>query len=145
MQRGTHLKLEVTESSAAQDTQMHDRLLRLRASGANLAIDDFGTGYSSLERLGDLPFDTVKIDIAFTRKITSDAGFAMIDAIVRMAAASGKDVIIEGIENAGQQALALKAGIRYGQGFHFSPPVSVDELLSNAGLDTEPRTKSRTA
>ncbi|MEM1146616.1 MAG: GGDEF domain-containing phosphodiesterase [Pseudomonadota bacterium] len=145
VQRGTHLKLEVTESSAAQDKQMHDRLLRLRASGAKLAIDDFGTGYSSLERLGDLPFDTVKIDIAFTRKITSEAGFAMIDAIARMAAASGKDVIIEGIENAEQQALALKAGIRYGQGFHFSPPVSVDELLSNAGLETELRAPSRTA
>ncbi|MEM9569888.1 MAG: EAL domain-containing protein [Pseudomonadota bacterium] len=129
---GTNLKLEVTESSAAQDHEMHTKLERLREFGAKLAIDDFGTGYSSLERLGDLPFDTLKIDIAFTRKIETDAGYAMIDAIVRMAKASGMDVIIEGIEDAQQHALAMKAGIRYGQGFYFSRPVSVDEILSLA-------------
>ncbi|GAB5456528.1 MAG: hypothetical protein Hens2KO_27570 [Henriciella sp.] len=127
---GTNLKLEVTESSAAQDESMHAKLVRLGESGAKLAIDDFGTGYSSLERLGDLPFNTLKIDIAFTRRIATEAGYAMIDAITRMAKASGMDVIIEGIETAEQQALAMKAGIRYGQGFWFSRPVSVDELLS---------------
>jgi EAL domain-containing protein (putative c-di-GMP-specific phosphodiesterase class I) len=42
------------------------------------------------------------------------------------------DVIIEGIEDAKQHALAMKAGIRYGQGFYFSRPVSVDEILSFA-------------
>ena len=97
---GINLKLEVTESSAAQGEGTQAKLDRLRECGAKLAIDDFGTGYSSLERLGDLPFDTLKIDIAFTRKIETEAGYAMIDAIVRMAKASGMDVIIEGIEDA---------------------------------------------
>ena len=129
---GTNLKLEVTESSAAQDQGMLTRLERLREFGAKLAIDDFGTGYSSLERLGDLPFDTLKIDIAFTQRIETDAGYAMIDAIVRMAKASGMEVIIEGIEDAQQHALAMKAGVRYGQGFYFSRPVSVDKILSFA-------------
>ena len=129
---GMNLKLEVTESSAAQDSGMLAKLDRLGEFGARLAIDDFGTGYSSLERLGDLPFDTLKIDIAFTRKIGTDAGYAMIDAIVRMAKACGMDVIIEGIENAEQHALAMKAGIRYGQGFYFSRPVSVEEIVSFA-------------
>ena len=134
---GTNLKLEVTESSAAQDAGMLPKLERLGEFGAKLAIDDFGTGYSSLERLGDLPFDTLKIDIAFTRKIETDAGYAMIDAIVRMAKASGMDVIIEGVETAHQMALALKAGIRYGQGFYFSRPVSLDEILSKVVEQTE--------
>ena len=127
----TPLKLEVTESSAAQDESMHDKLVCLRNKGAKLAIDDFGTGYSSLERLGDMPFDTVKIDIAFTRKIATDPGFAMIDAIVRMATASGKDIIIEGIETAEQHALALKAGIRLGQGYYFGKPASVSDLITS--------------
>lgn len=135
IRQGTNLKLEITESSAAQNPYMNERLVELRSCGAKLAIDDFGTGYSSLERLADLPFDTVKIDIAFTRKITTDAGFAMIDAIVRMASASGKDVIIEGIENAEQQALAMKAGIRFGQGFFFGRPGRIDEVLTRAGVN----------
>lgn len=140
LQAGTPLKLEVTESSAAQDESMNDKLIALRTAGAKLAIDDFGTGYSSLERLGDMPFDTVKIDIAFTRKIETDAGFAMINAIVRMAAASGKDVIIEGIETAQQHALAIKAGIRLGQGYYFSKPASVETLVSQTlGKKAEPR------
>ena len=54
----------------------------------------------------------------------------MIDAIVRMAKSCGMDVIIEGIENAEQHALAMKAGIRYGQGFYFSRPVSVDDIVA---------------
>eukprot|EP00903_Cladosiphon_okamuranus_P002922 g2920.t1 len=131
------LKLEVTESIAAQDETMLDRISILKNFGAKLAIDDFGTGYSSLERLADMPFDTIKIDMAFTRKITQDDGFAMIDAIVRMAKASGKDVIIEGIETAEQQALALKAGIRLGQGYYFSRPVAVEDLLEQAHTGPE--------
>ena len=137
--RGANLKLEVTESIAAQDENMQERLCSLRGHGAKLAIDDFGTGYSSLERLVDMPFDTVKIDIAFTRKITSPAGFAMIDAIVRMAKAAGKDVIIEGIETAEQQALALKAGVRYGQGFYFGRPSTYQDILAQAGYDRQSR------
>jgi len=136
MHQGVPLKLEVTESVAAQDDDMLERISFLKACGAKIAIDDFGTGYSSLERLGDLPFDTVKIDLSFTRKITDDSGFAMIDAIVRMAKASGKDLIIEGIETAEQQALALQAGIRYGQGYHFGRPVSLEELLETANRST---------
>lgn len=134
---GINLKLEVTESSAAQDAGMLPKLDRLGAFGAKLAIDDFGTGYSSLERLGDLPFNTLKIDIAFTRKIGTDAGYAMIDAIVRMAKACGMDIIIEGIETPEQHALAMNAGIRYGQGFYFSRPVSMDEIISLAAKQTE--------
>jgi len=112
----------------------------LKACGAKIAIDDFGTGYSSLERLGDLPFDIVKIDLSFTRKITDDSGFAMIDAIVRMAKVSGKELIIEGIETAEQQALALQDGIRYGQGYHFGRPASFEELLetTNRSIDDLP-------
>ena len=134
LKRGTKLKLEITESSAAQDISLHTKLIELRTAGAKLAIDDFGTGYSSLERLGDMPFDTVKIDIAFTRKIETDMGFAMIDAIVRMANASGKDIIIDGIETPEQQALALKAGIRLGQGYLFSRPVGIEDLLADSAM-----------
>ena len=134
---GANLKLEVTESSAAQSDDIQAKLSHLRELGAKLAIDDFGTGYSSLERLEALPFDTLKIDIAFTRKIGTDAGYAMIDAIVRMAKASGMDVIIEGIEDAQQHALAMKAGIRYGQGFYFSRPISVDAVVSFAAKQNQ--------
>ena len=41
-----HLQLEVTESLAAQDQQVQERLHQLKALGIKLALDDFGTGYS---------------------------------------------------------------------------------------------------
>lgn len=133
LDQSVQLKLELTESLAAQNGQLQHRLNTLKQSGALLAIDDFGTGYSSLERLGEMPFDTIKIDLAFTRKIHTPNGFAMIDAIVRMAKASGKDVIIEGIETSEDQALAMKAGIRFGQGFYFRRPVSTSNLIGAYG------------
>ncbi len=49
------LQLEVTESLAAQDDTVRDRLQALKALGLSLALDDFGTGYSSLSSLHQLP------------------------------------------------------------------------------------------
>ena len=55
----SQLQLEVTESLAAQDQQVQQRLHELKALGVTLALDDFGTGYSSLSSLHQLPVDTV--------------------------------------------------------------------------------------
>ena len=55
-------------------------LRRLKAMGISVAMDDFGTGYSSLAMLHAFPFDKIKLDQSFVRRLPDDPSAA---AIVR--------------------------------------------------------------
>ena len=99
------LQLEVTESLAAQDEQVQQRLHELKALGIKLALDDFGTGYSSLSSLHLLPVDTVKIDRSFVSQAdTSHHHRVLIEATVKVAQSLGMDTVAEGIETTARPA-----------------------------------------
>jgi EAL domain-containing protein (putative c-di-GMP-specific phosphodiesterase class I) len=126
---GHCLELEVTESGLMEDiTSVGERLTRLRARGVRIAIDDFGTGYSSLYYLRDLPFDAIKIDRSFLKNITAPDGAAIIDAVIAMAHALGKEVVAEGVEVPAQLAYLRMHGCDLAQGFHFGRPVPAAEF-----------------
>ncbi len=124
------LELELTESSLMASTERTVSILNeLKAHGVRISIDDFGTGYSSLSYLRRFPIDTLKIDIAFVRDITSnpdDAAIAI--AIIRMAHSLKLDVIAEGVETASQLAYLSRYHCDQIQGYYFSPPLPVAEL-----------------
>lgn len=119
------LELEITESVLLQDTAAAaPRLKQLRDLGVRIALDDFGTGYSSLGYLASLPIDTVKIDRAFIRRITSDtAAGALVRAILQMCRALDLDVVVEGVETTAQYATLREMGVDTIQGFLFGKPV----------------------
>ncbi len=82
-----HLRLEVTESLAAQDRQVQQRPHELNAPGIKSALDEFGTGYTSLASPHLLPVDTVKIDRSFvSQSDTSHHHIVLIDATVKACA-----------------------------------------------------------
>ena len=124
-----HLKLEITESLAAQDETVQATLRDLKSLGLRLALDDFGTGYSSLACLHLLPVDTVKIDRSFVSQIeTSEYHRVLIEATIRVAATLGMSTVAEGIETAGQADLLLQLNCEKGQGYLYSKPLRSDEL-----------------
>ncbi|WP_150049453.1 EAL domain-containing protein [Methylomonas rhizoryzae] len=122
--------VEITESLLLENhPTIRNRLLRLRAAGAQIAIDDFGTGYSALSYLNKFPIDYLKIDNSFIRDLTFDAtDFALSKAIVSMAHALGLKVIAEGVETRDQLALLVEIGCDYGQGFLFAKPLPAPEF-----------------
>lgn len=68
----SRITFEITEGAIVEDFEVARRILGdLKARGARLSLDDFGTGYSGLLRLQMLPFDTLKIDAAFVRDMTT--------------------------------------------------------------------------
>ncbi|RZM02441.1 MAG: bifunctional diguanylate cyclase/phosphodiesterase [Variovorax sp.] len=125
------LQLEVTESLAAQDAIVGQRLGELKALGLSLALDDFGTGYSSLSSLHLLPVDVVKIDRSFVgQSVTSAHHRVLIEAVVKVARSLGMTTVAEGVETAAQDALLATLGCDKVQGYLHARPLPGDEAAA---------------
>jgi EAL domain-containing protein (putative c-di-GMP-specific phosphodiesterase class I) len=133
------LRIEITESVFLDDSDENIRVLEeLRAMGCRIAIDDFGTGYSSLSYLQRYPIDVVKIDRSFVTDASGDAvRLAITESIVRLAGALDLACVAEGIESTHDHRLLENLGCRYGQGFLFSRPMPLDELLLMLDADVD--------
>ncbi len=134
------LGVEVTETAVMADLDTARRSLEeLRELGVAIALDDFGTGYSSLTYLQQLPISVLKIDQSFIQRLTERAAnVAVAASIVDLATAVGIDsVIAEGVETPQQLRLLQEMSCSAGQGWLWSPAVSVPELTDL--LDTLPR------
>ena len=131
--KGSGLKInaEITESSVLHEADAVKKMHVLRDKGYAVAIDDFGTGYSSLHRLKEIDFSTLKIDKIFVDDIEHDvAASNFLTAMVKLAKISSNTVIIEGVETVHQQALIMKMGVRYCQGYLFAKPMGLQDLMA---------------
>lgn len=125
------LLLEVTESLAAQDAVVLATLHGIRALGVRLSLDDFGTGYSSLSCLHELPVSFVKVDRSFVSQApTSDYHRVLIEATIRMAQTLGLGTVAEGIETTAQAQLMAQLGCDKGQGYLYSKPLEMPDLVA---------------
>ena len=127
-----YLELELTESVLMQNAgSTAPALIALKALGVRLAIDDFGTGYSSLSYLRQFPIDTLKIDQSFVREITAGSlDDTIVGAVISMGKTLRHRIIAEGVETGEQLAFLQRQHCGEGQGFHFSRPVSAEELMT---------------
>ena len=119
------LELEITESLLVQDTKEPQEILQaLFERGIKLALDDFGTGYSSLSYLKRFPLQVLKIDRSFVRDLSVDQNDeVLVEAIVAMAHSLNLEVVAEGVENQLQLDFLRQRGVRFVQGYFYSPPV----------------------
>jgi diguanylate cyclase (GGDEF)-like protein/PAS domain S-box-containing protein len=124
------LEIELTESSLMENTERTIAALnRLKKLGVRISVDDFGTGYSSLAYLRRFPLDTLKIDIAFIREVTSNADDAAIAcAIIGMAHQLRLNVVAEGVETAAQLEYLRRHHCDQIQGYYFSPALGVADV-----------------
>ena len=122
------LELEITESTAMQQTDVTLRTLRrLKALGVSIAIDDFGTGYSSLSYLRRFPVDKVKIDRSFVAEVPQDRDQgAIVSAIVALAHALQIGVVAEGVETEAQREFLRSCGCDFIQGYLVGRPTDAD-------------------
>lgn len=128
---GSALVLEMTEGLMLDRTEAAiANMLSYRESGMQFAIDDFGTGYSSLSYLQELDADYLKIDRAFVIDLGRDRGsLALCEAMIDMAHKLNLKVIAEGIETEVQRDLLTNAGCDFGQGYLFSRPIPIDDII----------------
>lgn len=126
------LELEITESVFMDDMQQVLKMLEnLKRLGVQLSIDDFGTGFSSMSYLEQLPFDTLKIDISFVRKINENGeGGTIAATIAAMAHTLNKKIVAEGVENQAQLEFLKKYDCELIQGYFYCRPLPPNELAN---------------
>jgi EAL domain-containing protein (putative c-di-GMP-specific phosphodiesterase class I) len=109
----------------AQTRDTIERVREIRSMGVRISIDDFGTGYSSLGYLQAFELDELKIDRSFVSPSGHDGAPRTISrAIVELGRALGLDIVVEGIESAGQARWFRSLGCQYAQGYWFAEPLS---------------------
>ena len=125
------LILEITETTLVDNMhQAQESLIRLKESGFQIAIDDFGKGFSSLSYLVELPVDILKIDMAFVQAIPGDdRKEKMAKYIIELGRSLGLKVLAEGFETPEQVEFFKKNGCELFQGYYFSRPLALQELL----------------
>ncbi|HNX25520.1 MAG TPA: EAL domain-containing protein [Spirochaetota bacterium] len=123
--------LEVIENTLIENfAKGRESILRLKESGFKIAIDDFGKGFSSLSYLAELPIDILKIDMAFVESVPGDPKKeAIANHIMELAHSLGLKVVAEGFERREQFEFFKKLGCDNFQGYYFSRPLPLDELL----------------
>ncbi|MQW86780.1 EAL domain-containing protein [Sinorhizobium saheli] len=139
--------IEITEAVLMLDNpEVHAVLKQLNEFGCRIALDDFGTGYSSLSYLNRFPVDIVKVDQSFTRSLSSNAvdvrrkSRMLIKGIRTISHQMGCTVVAEGIETEDQWQLLRKLGVDNGQGYLFSRPMPINDMV--AMLENESEAKA---
>ena len=112
------LEVEVTESTIMSDQSRGLHILRkLKAMGISVSMDDFGTGYSSLATLHAFPFDKIKLDQSFVKRLPEDAAAAaIVRTVLALGASLGMPVLAEGIETEAQWQFLDARRLRQGPG-----------------------------
>jgi diguanylate cyclase (GGDEF)-like protein/PAS domain S-box-containing protein len=139
------LEVEITESVLMHNTEQNTATLhRLRELGVHISMDDFGTGYSSLSYLRKFPFDKIKIDRSFISGLPGDnESIAIVRAVAGLAANLNMTATAEGVETAEQLETIRALGCVEMQGYLFSRPVPLAQIVSM--LEPQRRKLAKTA
>ena len=125
------LELEIVETTAIEDMQRVSKCIAGCAKyGVRFALDDFGTGFSSLTYLRQLPAETVKIDRSFVKDLLdNEQDHALVQGIIGMAHAMGREVVAEGVETLEHGCALLRYGCNYVQGYGIARPMPAESVV----------------
>ncbi len=131
------LKFEILETEEIKNyDKVLDNLKRLKEKGFQISIDDFGSGYSNFKYLLNLDIDFIKIDANLIKNINeSKKSQELVKAIVLFAKNNSISTIAEFIENEKILETVKKLGVEYGQGYYFSKPKTIEEILEEKKWD----------
>ncbi|HEY2324795.1 MAG TPA: EAL domain-containing protein [Thermoanaerobaculia bacterium] len=126
------ITLEVTETSHINDLGDAARVLReMKAIGVEIWLDDFGTGHSTIEQLYRFPVDGLKVPAVFVADLDRNRrSRAITKSLIALAHDLALHVIAEGVEREAQLATLADLDCDAVQGFLFSRPVTLEELLA---------------
>ncbi|SFL86390.1 EAL domain-containing protein [Marinobacter zhejiangensis] len=128
-----NLILEITETSVMSNTDKARAMIhQLSSAGIQIALDDFGTGHSSLGTLASFDLDELKIDRSFLEDIlTNPTRQRIFRTALELGDALQLNIVVEGVENEATAYWLQQFPGLYGQGYYWSRPASVKQLLES--------------
>ena len=125
------VNIEITESVIGQNYEyMKIQIDRVHQLGFKVWMDDFGSGYSSLDVLQSFDFELIKFDMHFMRQFSkSEKSQIILAELMKMALRLGIDTVVEGVENEEQMRFLKSVGCDKVQGFLYSKPIPLSEIL----------------
>jgi diguanylate cyclase (GGDEF)-like protein len=124
------LELEVSEALLMRDIDTKLRILAgLKDIGVRIAIDDFGNSYALLAALRQFPLDTIKLDRAFIRNLTSvSEDKALTRAVIALGRTLSPIVVVQGVETKEQADFLRRYAAGEFQGFYLNRPMPADQM-----------------
>ena len=99
--------------------------------GIQISLDDFCTGFSSLRYLHQFPLNVIKIERSFLETLNQGTRErSIIFYIIALAQALDFAIVAEGIETQEQLEQLQELGCQSGQGYFFSKPDQLFQLLA---------------
>ena len=121
------IHLEITEDAMVDQMVLLRQIQAMKERGFRFVLDDYGKGYSNLDRLKDIPFINIKIDMAIVRDYCNKPD-GLLPSLVQTFKTMGFTVTAEGIETKEMADEIYKIGCDFLQGYLFSPPVPIEEF-----------------
>lgn len=122
---------EITERDMVHEAQALPLFAWIHEQGIEIAVDDFGTGRSALIYLERFTLDYLKIDRGFILAIGQETVTSpVLDAVLSLAKKLDMTTVAEGVETREQANWLRARGVDYLQGYLYSYPLPVAELVS---------------
>lgn len=127
-----NIMLEITEQASMQiDTELTERLMRIKEMGYRLGIDDFSMGNTSVKYLKTNIFDLIKLDGSLIQDMTNNKrSVGIIKTLVTMAEEFQIQILAEYVETEEQRNMLEQLGCHMYQGHLYSPAVSLEQFLT---------------
>jgi EAL domain-containing protein (putative c-di-GMP-specific phosphodiesterase class I) len=132
--RMSRITIEIVEHAPMWNKpQFLQTVVELQRLGVMIALDDVGAGQSNYHMILDAAPNCFKVDAFIVKDIHSDPRRrAILASVVKLASELGGTVVGEGVENEQDLAALTELGVAFMQGYLFSRPVTVDQLLTSA-------------
>ncbi|MCI4664122.1 MAG: EAL domain-containing protein [Neomegalonema sp.] len=130
--RMSQIEIEITERCllSRSKQKVQENISNLREMGVTISFDDFGTGFASLAHLLNHRIDIIKIDCSFIQNLLDDrAAKAIAGSIVHLGRGLDMEVVAEGVECENTVRALREMGCATAQGYHYSRPIPVEQLM----------------
>ncbi len=126
--QANQIKIEITERTLVSDVKIIKNVIsEMQDLGFEFELDDFGIEYSNMSVFLSLPIDIIKIDRSLVLAVSeSKKSAAFIQSLIKAIIATGRKVIVEGVEDEALLNYFAACGCEYIQGYVFSKPLDLD-------------------